>query len=278
MAQIIGIGDPVNPALASFFDATIDFSPYGLTDRFEVKASSVTAADQSGVQRVSEVRPIDTARSLVQATPANQPQYLAGGGPNGLTDALVFNRERPDGMTLGDLPAGTMTKVLIIRPSIKTLPTGSSPNMHLLGTANTGAGRNAWLLRVASGALQMWAWVGSGTAQTDGAVAQINTGIPADTWMAVAMTINAPARTVKAGVRVAGASTWTWATEDWPDGFGPSVVAHTLGARSGMATTDGFEGRIAGALTFVGHDAQANAGLLDQINAWAFGSNSIFGL
>ena len=45
-----------------------------------------------------------------------------------------------------------------------------------------------------------------------------------------------------------------------------------------MTAADGFEGRIAGGLTFVGHDAHAEPELLDRIDAWAFGDKSIFGL
>lgn len=272
MAQIIGIGDPVNPGLASFFDGSFDFTGFGLTDHFEVKAASVVAADQGGVQRVFEVRPIETARSLLQTIVASQPQYIANGGPSGLTDALSFAKARPDGMTLGALPVGTMTKVLILRAA---LPDADNVNYHLLSTLNAGTGRNAWYMRRVSGGLTFQAFIGDSPA--NGAIANV-AGVPADTWVAAIMSVDVATRTVSAGMRATGQTAWTWGTAVYPEAYPQTVTDHTLGARSAMTALDALEGRIAGALTFVGHDARTDAGLLDQINAWAFGPQSIFGL
>lgn len=272
MAQIYGIGDPVNAALSTFFDTTIDFSGFGLVDRFEFKSSSIVHGDVSGTERASQVNPIGTSRALTRGTTANQPQYLAGGGPNGLTDALLFAPARPDGFALGALTPGTMTKVLALRP---LLPGTDAVNMHLLSTTNSGNGRNAWFLRQVSGGLRLVSYVGD--SPVNGAIASVS-GIPIDTDQVVIMSIDTTTRTVSAGRRATGETAWTWDTAVYPEGYGPTVADHTLGARSALTTTDGFSGRISGALTFVGHDAHSEPALLDQINAWAFGDNSIFGL
>ncbi|MTH76303.1 hypothetical protein [Paracoccus aestuariivivens] len=273
MAQIIGTGDPVNPALATYFDSTIDFSGLGLTDRFEFKAPSIVRGDVSGTQRVSQINPIGTSRPLTQGVPASQPAYLAGGGPGGLTDALEFVKTRPDQMALGELAIGKLTKVLIIRPTI----TDAAVNQHLLSARSTGTGRNTWILRQTSGQLGMYAWVGDVSPNWGNAEIPAG-GIPLDTWQAVAMCLDPDTRTVKCGVRATGAASWTWATAVWPVPYPPTQTLMTLGAHNALGTADSYSGRMAGALTFVGHDAHAEPALLDQINAWAFGSGSIFGL
>jgi hypothetical protein len=271
MAQIIGNGDPVNPALPSFFDATFDLSSFGLLDRFEFRADRITRSDVSGTQRISEVAPVGTARPFGQVNTANRPAYLAGGGPGGLTDAADFVGTRPDQFTLGDIPAQTQTKLLVIRAS---LPAADNTNMHLLSTLNSGNGRNAMYLRRVTGALTLQTFVGD-AAPNNGLTF---VSVPHDTWMAVAMTLHLPTRTVSAGVRAAGASNWTWSNTTWPEGFGPTVTNHTFGARPVVNTLDGFTGRIAGGAVFVGHDLRTSEAMQTNVNNWLFGPNSIFGL
>ncbi|MTH78275.1 hypothetical protein [Paracoccus aestuariivivens] len=273
MAQIIGTGDPVNAGLSTFYDNTVDFSGFGLTDRFEFKASTIVRGDVSGTLRVSRVNPIGTSRPLTQAETTNQPAYLAAGGPNGLTDALEFVKTRPDGMMLGDLDIGKLTKVLIIRPTI----TEDALNYHLLSARSTGTGRNTWILRQINGQLGMRAWAGDVSPNWGNAEITAG-GIPLGAWQAVAMCLDPDARMVKCGVRATGAARWTWATATWPAEYPPTKTLMTLGAHNALGTFDSYSGRVAGVLTFAGHDAHAEPALLDQINAWAFGAVSIFGL
>lgn len=270
MTQIIGNGDPAGD-FPEFFDASVNFEPFGILDRFEFRSDRITRSDVSGVQRISEVAPIGTARPFAQAAAGNRPAYLAGGGPGGLTDAADFVGSRPDQFTLGDIPAQTQTKLLIVRAA---LPAADNANMHLLSTLNSGNGRNAMYLRRVSGALTLQAFVGD--AAPNNALTFVS--VPHDTWMAVAMTLHLPTRTVSAGVRAAGAENWSWNTAVWPEGFGPNVTNHTLGARPVVSTLDGLTGRIAGGAVFVGHDLRTNAQMLENVNAWLFGPTSIFGL
>lgn len=271
MAQIIGNGDPVNPALATFFDTSFDLTPFGLLDRFEFRADRITRSNLSGTSRISEIAPVGTARPLTEATEANRPTYIAGGSHLGLLDAASFDGSRPDQLDLGDIPATTQTKLLVLRA---TMPAADNVNMHMLSTTNAGNGRNAMYLRRVTGALTLQAYVGD--TPTNGAITNVT--VPADTWMALAMTIDTATRTVAAGVRATGQANWTWNTAVYPVGFGPTVTLHSFGARPVPNTTDPFNGRLSGMAVFNGYDLRTNAAMLTNVNNWLFGPTSIFGL
>lgn len=274
MVRIVGSGKPVNDALPILVDFNEAFQNYGIRDRWDFKSANITRSVVSGTSRVSVISNLITGGTdLTQSVDANKPQYISGGGPNGLADAVSFAIGRGDFLNYGPFLTGTFTKAFVMRVEETG---GIGVNGIIFGNSVSGNGRNTLYTRQNTpGAINVNSYIGHATVD---AVAAIN--VPISTWFLLINTWDAASRTVRLGVRSIGQGSITW------DGSSPghtgevgtaiTQLNHTMGATG--SGSDGFMGAIAGGLTFDGYNAATDAGLLAAIHAWAFGGNSIFGM
>lgn len=272
MAQIFGSGTPVNTLLPSVVDYNAAFAAKGLVSRWDFKAANITQADVSGTDRASLVSPVGGAGNLTQTVDGRKPEYVAGGGPNGLSDGLRFTKARFDRLEAPDVPASTQTRVAILR-ALAQPTVGYNGNIY--GPAVNGIAQSSFYFRwnVADTPL-LNGYVGGG-----GNIATASVAVPHDTWMLAIWSWDQTTRALRVGYRPIGALSVTWSAAVANTGAPDVVAASGVGLGANVAgNADALPADIAGAALFEGYAAHLDSSLLAGIEAWACGDNSIFGM
>ncbi len=273
--EIIVTGSPVNPDLTTLIDFNIAFQAFGLAERYEITGDSVARADDGlGTLRASSVASLAAGGSpRLSSDVAHRPAFVAGGGPNGLSDALRFDRTRADGLSWSPAgPTGKHTMVELFQPG----HIGAQGDTGQLFSSNTGSATSQNGFFVSQGAgnlIGVQAYVGSAGSFIGASGGSVTEG----QWVAAIKTFEPATGTLNVGLMAAGSN----GSVSWGTGVKAGVAITATGLSFGAGpgfTSRGFTGLSAGSLLFIGHDARAEADLLDAIRAWAFGPDSRFGL
>ncbi len=275
--EIVVSGSPVNPDLAMLFDFDLAFAQFGMTERYEVTADTVTrAADGGGTIRAGALASlVSTGAARTQSDVTHQPAFVAGGGPGGLSDALLFSRARADRLGWSPLgPTGKQTRVELIKPSNHS----ANGQIGQLFSGQVGAASQSsfYVVQGNPGSIGLQAYIG---VQATGKVASVGgLSIPENAWAVVMMTWDPATLQLAIGTMAAGGGgAVSWAVATAPADTVIPAAALSFGASSDLVSR-GFSGLSAGSLLFTGHDARTESEMLAAIRAWAFGGDSRFGL